>query len=288
MKNGFRQKTKYDKHFIPKIRLNEAQDLNLIPNFPVNKAINYDQGKIIQAIQNGMILLLTYKGEKDDSPNGHERVIYPMVLGINKNTKNTLIRGWHLDGYSVNVGEITEKVWRLFNVDNILSMTFTGNFYRLPPAGYKMNDRIMTERTIQRADFNQIRRNQNKLVQSGKIESEEETTMHTKITISNIQVKNSGTELDLRNPWQNPLLKEQQGEPKKVKISILNSILGDNWLAILGAIGSVGRSVKVYDENNQVLGTYKTVDTFTGDDINKHRVVRGKSVFPAYIFEKKK
>ena len=100
IKEGTTRSTKGDQIYSPKLRLNEDQQpMDIVPGFPVNKRVKYDQGKMIKAIQNGMVLLIQYKGEKDNTPGGHERIIYPMVLGKNKNTGNILCRAWHLEGF---------------------------------------------------------------------------------------------------------------------------------------------------------------------------------------------
>jgi len=89
-----KESTKKDINYVPKVRwdkLNENQKImDIVPGFPVNKRMNYDRAKMVKAIQNGMVILLLYKGEKDKWGGGRERVIYPMVLGINKNTKNII------------------------------------------------------------------------------------------------------------------------------------------------------------------------------------------------------
>ena len=166
-------------------RMNEARqiDPNIIPNFPINKPVRFNEDLLKKAIKYGLVILINYKGDKDKWRGGRERTIQPMVLGVNRNTKNMLIRGWHLEGWSVSKRAETKKVWRLFKTENIMSMTFTGNFFRLPPLGYKMNDRVMTERTLAKADFNEIRRNQNSLLKGGQIQAEDETTI-TKSTLS--------------------------------------------------------------------------------------------------------
>jgi hypothetical protein len=281
----FKESMKNDKVYSTKLRINENN--NPVEGFDVNKTYKYDQSLMIKAIKNGMIINMLYKGEKDTSSNGSERTFCPLVLGINKNTKNYLVRGFHLDGYSVGESRDVQKVWRLFNIDNIISMSFTGNFMRTSPKNYRMNDRVMSERTIQRADFNEIRRNQNRLIQSGVIEAEEEAQINTKLTIASINVEKSDVELDLKNPWKNNVLSDQQKNPSIVKVSILKSIMGDNYIAIIGAIGTLNRSVKVYD-NNVLIGTFKCLDAFTGDQFNKHRMVRNKSQFPIYLFKGKK
>lgn len=272
-----------------KLRLNEDKnilDQNIIPNFPINKSMKFDQSLMVKAIEYGLVILINYRGDKDKWRGGRERTIQPLVLGINKNTKNMLVRGWHLEGWSVSNKRETKKVWRLFKTDNIMSMTFTGDFFRLPPKGYKMNDRIMTEKTIIRADFNRIRMNQNKLLQSGKIQDEEETTLGNKnsTVVSKIEITNTNSKLDLKLPWNNSLLDKNQSS--KTKISILRSIFGREYIAIVGALGTVGKTVKVY-EDDKLLGNYKTIKSFIGNDFNKNRVIDSQNIFDLYVFNKK-
>lgn len=293
--DGFIQSMKKDEIFIPKKRwnLNENQQvMDIVPGFPVNKRMKYDQKLMIKAIQNGMIILIQYRGttgkSKDKWRGGRERVIQPMNLGVNKNTKNELLRAWHIDGYSVSQKKQVQKVWRLFNTENILSMTFVGTFFRLPAKGYKMNDRVMTEKTIARADFNQIRKNQEALIRAGKIEKEEEVQIGKKESsvTTKIQIKNTGTVLDLRNPWDNEIIKDSKKSPSEVKISILKTVFTNQYIAIVGAQGEKNKTVKVY-EDKKLLGSYKTVESFTGKEFNKFRAVKGVSEFDLFSFEKK-
>lgn len=290
LKDGFSMPTKGDTIYIPKRRyvLNEAQKIqDIVPDFPVNKRMKYDQALMVKAIQNGMIILISYTGEQDTWKGGRERVIYPMVLGTNKNTKNTLLRSWHLEGYSVSQKRETKKVWRLFNVKNIHWMMFVGNFYRIPPSGYKMNDRVMTEQTIAKADFNQIRRNQDALVRAGKIEEEEKVNISQKEKTgapSIIEIKSTGTLLNLQRPWENELLNKK--DAKNIKISILKTIFAGDYLAIIGALGKEGSTVKVYAEK-KLLGSYKTVKSFMGDEFDKNKIIDGKTEFDLYTFVKK-
>lgn len=272
----------------------EAQSMDIVPGFPVNKRMKYNRAKMIEAIQNGMIIQIVYRGDKDDYRGGRPRVIYPMVLGVNKNTGNELVRGWHLEGYSVSVGKETERVWRLFKTVNILWMEFTGNFFRLPPKGYKMQDRVMTERTLQRADFNVIRRNQDRLVQAGKIEVEgkDKIKQGEPGKPSRIKVKNTNETINLKNIFDCPLIKKNQ--LKNLKISFLKKSIGDEYLAVLGAIGTEGGTVQVYD-GAKLLGTYRTVKAVLGEELKKMNTVQftdsGRKLeqdeFPIYKFERK-
>ena len=115
----YKFRTRDIKIFGPKV--NEAQEIdpNIIPNFPINKPVKFKEDLMKKAIENGLVILINYKGDKDRWRGGRERTIQPMVLGVNKNTKNMLIRGWHLEGWSVSQRAETKKVWRLFKTENI-------------------------------------------------------------------------------------------------------------------------------------------------------------------------
>jgi len=279
-------------------KLNEAQEMdpNIIPNFPINKPVKFSEDLLKKAIKYGLVILINYRGDKDKWRGGRERTIQPMVLGVNKNTKNMLVRGWHLEGWSVSQRAETKKVWRLFKTDNIISMTFTGNFFRLPPQGYKMNDRIMTERTLAKADFNEIRRNQNTLLKGGKIQAEEETTI-SKPTggVVNIELTNSNTVLDMQNPSKNLIINKKNLDATRflkdpntlsMKFSIMRSMFGRKYLVIVGAIGTIDRQVKVYD-GKTLLGNYKTIRSFLGSDLSKNKIVDNQTQFDLYVFNRK-
>jgi hypothetical protein len=284
-----------DIYMSPKVqwtKLNENKiNPEIIKDFPVNKPIPFDKNKMIKAIQFGMVIMINYRGDKDSWRGGRERVICPMVIGQNRNTKNVLIRGWHLDGWSVNLRKNAKKVWRLFKAVNMKTMMFTGDFFRLPPKGYKRNDRVMTELTFAAADFNVIRRNQFKLVQQGLIEDEEETKIEKGKTIS-VEIKNTDTMLDLNDVWGNNYFeKKNQG---LIKISFMKSIVGADRIAVLGAQGPVGSLVKLY-EGRKLMGTYKTLlslpDTTKSlsfeNQIKKYKKIDFASDWKLYTFVKK-
>jgi hypothetical protein len=183
-----------DNEYIPRFSLKNVKD---IANIPINEPVKYSDDLMIKAIKYGMMFLINYKGEKDTHFAGHERVVYPMVLGRSQQGK-TLLRGWHLNGWSVSNKRHINKIWRLFRTDRILSLTFTGSFYRLPPAGYNMNDKGMRGGFIARADFNEIRRNQQNLVQQNKIQNREEVTMgDEQRKFVSIRVKETETHLTI-------------------------------------------------------------------------------------------
>ena len=291
MQEGFTISDKDDINYIPRFRVNESnnqQIKDIVPGFPVNKRMKYDRAKMITAIKNGMVILILYAGDKDKWKGGRERSIQPMVLGINKNTKNELVRGWHTEGYSVSQGKETKKVWRLFKTSNIKAMIFTGHFFRLPPKGYKMNDRVMTEKTLARADFNTIRRNQDSLIKSGKIEKSEETNIVQKTTGPvKIQLQDTNTLLDLMKPFNNEILAKAKKNKSEIKISILKTIFSNEYLAVVDALGEKGKTVQVFDENKKLVGSYKTIISYTGDDFQKNRKVNGLSEFPLFQFIKR-
>jgi len=286
---------KEDIYMSPRVnwqKLNENKvNPELIKDFPANEPIKFDKAKMIKAIQFGMIILINYRGDKDTWRGGRERIICPMVIGKNVNTQNVLIRGWHLDGWSVSMKKNTKKVWRLFKADNILSMMFVGDFFRLPPVGYKRNDRVMTEITYAAADFNVIRRNQFKLVQQGLIEDEEETKIKEK-GITSVEIKNTNTTLDLNNIWTNEYFdKKNQGY---IKISFLKSVVGNDRIVVLGAQGGKGSLVKFY-EGRKLMGSYKVILSLPDptsklsfiNQINKYKTVDNQKDWKLYSFVKK-
>lgn len=260
------------------------KNIKEISNIPINKPIRYTDDVVIKAIKYGMIFLISYKGEKDSHFAGHERVIYPMVFG-RSSKGNLLLRGWHLNGWSVSKRGHVNKIWRLFRTDRILSMTFTGSFYRLPPSGYNSNDSGMKGGIIAKADFNEIRRNQQNLVNQNKIQNKEDVTIgDDKRKFSTLKVKTTNTILDLSKPLENAYV---NNNIENLRISFLKSIYGNKYIAILGALGEPGNTVKLLDENQKQIGIFRLMDSATGDVIKKIKSVKGNKVYDLYIFDKK-
>ena len=272
-----------DREYIPRFTLKNIKD---IQNIPVNEPIKYDENILKKAIKYGMMFLINYKGEEDTHFAGHERVIYPMVLGRSSKGK-TLLRGWHLNGWSVSQKRHINKIWRLFRTDRILSMTFTGSFYRLPPSGYNMNDKGMRGGIIVRADFNEIRRNQQNLVQQNKIQNREEVTMgDDQIKFVTIRVKETESIIDLMKPLESAYINSIK-DASTLRISFLKSIYGNKYIAVLGALGQPGNTVKVMTEKGINLGVYKVLDSITGDVLKSIKNVKGNSTYDLYVFDKK-
>lgn len=273
---------KEDVSYVPRFNL---KDIEIFKDIPVNKPIKYNQNILVKAIKYGMIFLINYKGAKDGHYAGHERVIYPMVIGRSKSGK-ILLRGYHLNGWSVSKNKNVKKTWRMFRPDRILSMTFTGSFYRLAPDGYNINDKGMRGGIIARADFNQIRKNQKTLLDKQKIKpKEEETVTKDDSNFGRIEVSSTGSVLDLNDPMDNAYI-NQIKDLNKVKISFLKSIYGNKYIAILGAIGKPGNNIKVI-EGRKNLGTYRVLDSISGDILKKMKRFRGNNLYNLYFFEKK-
>ena len=272
-----------DNEYIPRFSLKNVKDIS---NIPINKPIKYSDDVMAKAIKFGMIFLINYKGEEDKHFAGHERVIYPMVLGRSTKGK-TLLRGWHLNGWSVSQKRHVNKIWRLFRTDRILSMTFTGSFYRLPPSGYNMNDKGMRGGFIARADFNEIRRNQQNLVSQNKIQNREEVTMgDEERKFVSIRVSETTTILDLTKPMENAYInniKDMVG----VRLSFMRSIYGNKYIAILGALGQPGNTVKVFTDKGTQVGVFKVLDSITGQVLKSIKNVKGNTIYDLYLFDKK-
>jgi hypothetical protein len=274
-----------DKDFVPRIGLKDTN--KEIVGVPINEPIKPTEELIIKAIKYGMIFLINYKGEKDKHFAGHERVIYPMVFGKSSRGK-LLTRGYHLNGWSVSSNRHVNKIWRMFRFDRILSMTFTGSFYRLPPQGYNMNDKGMRGGMIARADFNEIRRNQQSLVKAQEIQNKEDITLAEpdKKGIVTIKVKSTDTKLDLNNPLDNSYMNNMK-DIANIRISFLKSIYGDKYISVVGALGEPGNTVKVLTDKGINLGAYKVLDSIAGETLKKIKGVKGNSIFDVYLFDSK-
>ncbi len=274
---------KEDNVYVPRFTLKNAKD---IANIPINEPLKPTQEIITKAIKYGMVFLINYKGEKDNHFAGHERVIYPMVIGKSTEGK-MLIRGYHLNGWSVSNNRHLNKIWRMFRLDRVLSLTFTGSFYRLPPAGYNMNDKGMRGGIIARADFNEIRRNQQSLLKAQEIQNKEDIMLgDDNRKFITIRAKSTDSKLDLNNPLDNPYVNNMK-DIANVRISFLKSIYGNKYISVLGALGQPGNTVKILDEKGINIGVFKVLDSITGDTLKRIKRVKGNNIFDVYIFDKK-
>ena len=274
---------KEDNSYVPRFQLKNIKN---IADIPVNEPLKPTQEIITKAIKYGMVFLINYKGEKDKRFMGSERVIYPMVIG--KSTQGKfLIRGYHLNGWSVSGNRHINKIWRMFRFDRILSLTFTGSFYRLPPAGYNMNDEGMRGGIIARADFNEIRKNQQALLKAQEIQNKEDINLDEETRkFVTIRAKTTDTKLDLNNALDNPYVNNMK-DIANIRISFLKSIYGNTYIAVLGALGQPGNTVKVLNEKGINLGVFKVMDSISGEVLKKIKRVKGNSIFDVYIFDTK-
>jgi hypothetical protein len=283
--------------YVPRFSLKNDE---IFPDCPVNEPIKYSDALCIKAIKYGMIFLVNYKGEKDKSITGSERVTYFMVLG--KSSKNRpLLRVYHLKGWSVSENNNIEKTWRMFRTDRILSMTFTGMFFRLPPEGYKAEDKGMVGGIIAAADFSVIRRNQEELVRKMQIEDADDVNV-TKSTdtkgkrgvyTNKILVKDTNSEVDVLNVMDNAFIAKIK-DIDNLRITFLKSVYKNKRICILGAIGEKGKLIDIKvgtgsgtGTGSKTLGIYKVLDSITGSQFKKIKNIKGDNLYALYIFDKK-
>lgn len=277
-----------DNAYVPRFSVNNRFH-KIFSEFPVNKQLKYNRDLMIKAIQYGMILQIQYRGEEDNFTQGHSRIIYPMVLGKSSKGKE-LLRGYHLKGWSVSQSGNIDKVWRMFRTDRILSMSFVGNFYRLPPEGYNMDDKGMRGGIVISADFQKIRRNQQQLVSNNVVQNKRDVVMDKdKTKVETVIVDPTNTVLDLKQPFENINIEEKDKE--LIRLTFLKpAFTSGRPIAILGALGRQNKVVKVYTQENKLLGTYKVIRSFTGEGLGKkgQSDIENKTEFDLYIFIEKK
>ena len=175
----------------------------------------------------------------------------------------------------------------MFRLDRVLSMTFTGSFYRLPPNGYNMNDKGMRGGIIARADFNEIRKNQQQLLKAQEIQNREDVNLdEEERKFISIKVKDTNTKLDLNNVLENAYINNMK-DIANVRVSFLKSVYGTKYLAVVGAMGKPGNTVKILDEKNTNLGVFKVMDSVAGETLKRIKRVKGNNIFDVYIFDKK-
>jgi hypothetical protein len=67
----------------------------------------------------------------------------------------------------------------------------------------------------------------------------------------------------------------------------LKSIYGNVYVAILGAMGEPGNTVKILDDKGKNLGVFKVIDSTTGQILKSIKKVKGNALYDLYIFDKK-
>lgn len=274
---------KEDNEYIGRFKL---KDIKEIADVPVNQPMKPTKELVLKSIKLGLVMLISYKGAKDKQPVGHERVIYFMVYGKSQKG-DLLIRGYHLNGWSVSSNRHINKIWRMFRYDRIQSITFTGSFYRLPPSGYNANDLGMRGGIIAKADFNEIRRNQQNLLKADKIQNKEDITLESPTNkFVSVKVKVTDTQLDLNNALDNAYINNIK-DTANLRLSFLKSIFGNKYICIINALGQPGNTVKVLTDKGINMGIFKVMDSISGDTLKKIKAVKGNAIFDLYVFDKK-
>jgi len=272
-----------DRVYIPRFKLKDTEEI--FPDFPIGEEVKYSEKLIARAIQYGMVITIAYRGAEDTDFRGHIRTIYPMVLGLSAKGK-PLLRGFHLEGFSVSGKGRVEKTWRMFRADRILSMRFTGSFYRMPPDGYNMYDRGMRGGIKAVADFDVIRRNQLSLVRSNKVQNRDEGVIGSSDRLEGINVEWTETTLDLSAPWDNKNLEKTKANYTRLTFLVSNQ---GKTMAVLGALGEKNKKIKMYT-GNKFIGEYKVLQSVMGTALGKKWLekVDKYTSFPLYVFKSKR
>ena len=90
----------------------------------------------------------------------------------------------------------------------------------------------------------------------------------------------------MNNPLENAYVNNIK-EISTAKISFLKSIYGNKYVAVLGALGQPGNTVKVLDEKGTNVGVFKVLDSITGQVLKNIKKVKGNTTFDLYLFDKK-
>ena len=72
-----------------------------------------------------------------------------------------------------------------------------------------------------------------------------------------------------------------------LRISFCKSVYGNKYIAILGALGQPGNTIKVKTDDGKDIGVYKVLDSITGKILKSIKNVKGNSQYDLYIFDKK-
>ena len=100
-----------------------------------------------------------------------------------------------------------------------------------------------------------------------------------------IRVKNTDSKVDLNTPFENAYLLKVKNVD--FRISFMKSIYGNSYIAILGALGEPGNTVKVLTETGKNLGVFKVLDSTSGNVLKSIKKVKGNSTYDLYLFDKK-
>jgi hypothetical protein len=140
---------------------------------------------------------------------------------------------------------------------------------------------------IAKADFNQIRRNQQNLVKQNTIQNRDDITIgDEKRKFATVVAETTDTQLNLDKPMDNAYINNAK-DLQSIRISFCKSVYGSKYIAILGALGQPGNTVKVLDQNNKQVGVFKVLDSITGQVLKNIKAVKGNKLYDLYVFDKK-
>jgi len=261
---------------VPRFRL---KNTDIFDDFPSNTDMKFNPELIKLAITYGMILQIDYKGEADDTPGGHTRTIYPMVFGYGKE-QQPLIRGFHLNGWSSSQGGELDKTWRMFRGDRIEKMVFTGAFYRLAPDGYNPDGDKGIQRIVKQADFDEIRRNQTKLINTQQIDVLDRVVLNK---VRTIEAEDMKFTLKLSNPFAGDVIPKK--DAKNIRLTIAKPLTGHGpYIVVIGT--SIGRNntfkLKL---NGHDSGSFRVVKWMMADKLSQG-AVDNQQEFKAYMFKR--
>lgn len=262
--------------FVPRFTLKNAE---IFPEYPTNTPMKFTPELIVKAINYGMILQIDYKGAEDGNMSGHERTIYPVAFGKNKEGKY-IMRGYHLNGWSVSNGGTLDKEWRLFRCDRILNVVFTGSFFRLAPEGYNESGDKSIADIITIADFNQIRANQQELINKSKIDTRDRIVLNK---VNTLEVKDLNYNFKLFEPWANNMIPKK--DAKSIRITFAKPTIGTGpSIAIIGT--SIEPNTVFKLKSDTTNGSYKSIKWLFADELNTVNVINGLAEYKLYMFIK--
>lgn len=267
-----------DSILVPRFTLNNS---DIFTDLPANEPLKADIEIIKTAIKWGCILQIDYKGEEDTKVEGHERIIYPVAYGFSKSGK-ILVRGWHLKGWSVSTPGPVEKIWRMFRFDRFLNITFTGSFFRLAPEGYNHSGDKGIFDLKMHADFDAIRALQQKLINTDRIDIKDNVVLDK---VKEIKVKDLNYNFKLFKPFDNNFIKRK--DAKNTRLTFCKPLAKETgWIVIIGVNIEDGKTFKLKDENNNIIGTFTAFSTMMAIDIANKKIqsIKQNSEFKAYAF----